>query len=94
MYTRGDTVAVPKGSPLNPEGSTNQRTKQPEIPLTPAVFCQNPPYAAWCIAIHPLMIHLRRFAGFSPGKLWFSSSSPSKRPPPVFPVRVMMRYGK
>ncbi|MDV0452470.1 hypothetical protein, partial [Enterobacter roggenkampii] len=62
--------------------------------LTPTVFCQNPHHASGCIAIHPLRIHLRRFAGFSPGKLWFSSPSPVKRAERALRVRVMRRYGK
>ncbi len=51
-------------------------------------------HSSACITIHPLRIHLRRLAGFLRSNLWFSSSSPSKRPERVSAVRVMRRYGK
>jgi hypothetical protein len=32
-------------------------------------------HAVRCIAIHAIRIHQASFAGFSPGKLWFSPAS-------------------
>lgn len=53
--------------------------KDLEMSLRAPVLSEIQTHAAGCIAIHPLRIHLRRFAGFLPGKLWFSSASGQNR---------------